>query len=85
MLREMSPVILCSADGSRWLTSRIFELMVENMREWVMVSGQFEAMCDNMITTQVPPYIFWGIHIDVSANEFFLRMVGRWFGHFEVI
>ena len=60
--------------------------MVENMREWVIVSGQFEAMCDNMITTQVPPYIFWGIHIDVSANEFPpLRMVGLRSGHFEVI
>ena len=70
----------------RWLTSRIFDLVVENMREWVILYGQLDVMRHHMVTTKVPPYIFGGIHVNMCTDKIPpLGMVGLWTGHFEVV
>ena len=86
MLREVSPVILRSANGGRWLTSGIFDLVVEHMREWVIFNGQLDVVRHYMVTTKVPPYIFRSIHVNMCTDKIpTLGMVGLWTSHLEVV
>ena len=86
ILGEVSPVILRSAGGGRWLTSWIFELVIKHMCKRMICYGHSDVMRYNMVATKIPSYIFRGIHVNMCPYELPpFGMVGLWTGHLEVI
>ena len=56
------------------------------MCKWVICYGQLEAMRYNMVATEIPTYVFGGIHVNMCTDKPPpLGMVGLRTGHLEVI
>ena len=69
VLREMGPVILCSADGGRWLTCRVTELMVKHASERMNINRQLYIMGHDVVASKIPTNILRCIHVYARAYQ----------------